>query len=58
MEALNWLEAAHEAHTDWFPWIGAVAGSEFTRVLEILSDEPRFQELIAGLELPAENPDH
>ena len=58
MEALNWLEAAHEAHTDWFPWIGAVAGSEFTRVLEILSDELRFQELIAGLELPAENPDH
>ncbi len=56
-EALNWLEAAHEARTDWFPWTGALAGSELTRALEILSDEPRFQELIAGLELPAESPD-
>ena len=58
MEALDWLEAAHEARTDWFPWIGALAPSEFTRVLEILSDEPRFQELIAGLGLPVESPDH
>ncbi len=56
-EALNWLEAAHEAHTDWFPWIGAGAGSELTRSLEILSNEPRFQELIKGLDLPVESPD-
>ena len=56
MEALNWLEASYEARTDWFPWIGAVAGSDFTRGLEILSDEPRFQKLIANLELPAESP--
>jgi TolB-like protein/Tfp pilus assembly protein PilF len=57
VEALDWLEAAHEARTDWLPWIGAVAGSDFTRMLEILSDEPRFQKLIADLELPAESPD-
>jgi len=55
-EALNWLEAAYEAHVDWFPWIGAGAGSDFTRPLEILSDEPRFQALISGLELPVQNP--
>ena len=54
-EALNWLEAAHEAHTDWLPWIAA--DTEFNRVLEILSDEPRFQALIAGLNLPAKSPD-
>ena len=35
-----------------------VAGSEFTRSLEILTDEPRFQALVAGLELPTESPDH
>lgn len=57
-EALNWLEATHEAHTDWFPWTGAGTGSEFTRVLQILSDEPRFQELIAGLNLPVQSPDY
>ncbi|MFQ6005313.1 MAG: hypothetical protein ACE5OQ_07395 [Woeseia sp.] len=55
-EALDWLEAAHEAHVDWFPWIGARAGSEFTRMLELLSDEPRFQALIAGLDLPVQRP--
>ncbi len=55
-EALNWLEAAHEAHIDWFPWIGAGAGSDFTRPLQILSGEPRFQELIRGLELPVQSP--
>ena len=57
-EALKWLEAAHEARTDWFPWIGAGVGSDFTRALEILSDEPRFQELIAGLDLPVQSPDY
>ncbi|MFQ5549582.1 MAG: hypothetical protein ACE5FV_14940 [Woeseia sp.] len=55
-EALDWLEAAHKAHVDWFPWIGASAGSDFTRATEILSDEPRFQELIAGLDLPMQGP--
>jgi TolB-like protein len=54
-EALNWLEAAHEAHTDWLPWISA--DTEFNRVLEILSDEPRYQALIAGLNLPDKSPD-
>ena len=55
-EALHWLEAAHESHIDWFPWAGARAGSDFTKPLELLSDEPRFQELINSLDLPAENP--
>lgn len=50
-EALNWLEAAHQAHADWFPWTGARVAA-FPRWLETLSDEPRFQELIAGLHLP------
>lgn len=54
-EALNWLEAAHEAHTDWFPWVGALAGSDFTRAMETLSDEPRFLELIADLDLPVQS---
>ncbi len=54
-EALNWLEAAHEAHVDWFPWIGAGAGSDFTRPLEILSDEPRFQAMLEGLDLPQQS---
>lgn len=56
-EALDWLEAAHDAHVDWFPWIGARAGSDFTRPLEILSDEPRFQALIAELNLSGLGPD-
>jgi TolB-like protein/Flp pilus assembly protein TadD len=57
-EALKWMEAAHEAHTDWFPWIAAGAGSEMTRRLDVLADEPRFQALIAGLELPVKSPDY
>jgi tetratricopeptide (TPR) repeat protein len=57
-EALKWMEAAHEAHTDWFPWIAAGAGSEMTRRLDILADEPRFQALIAGLELPVKSPNY
>jgi TolB-like protein/Tfp pilus assembly protein PilF len=56
--ALAWLEAAHGARTDWFPWVGAGAGSELTRWLDILSDEPRFQEMISGLNLPAKSPDY
>lgn len=56
-EALVWLEAAHEARTDWFPWIGAGAGSELTRALEPLAAEPRFQALLASLDLPVRSPD-
>lgn len=55
-EALNWLEASHEARTDWFPWTGALAGSDITRAMETLSDEPLFQELIADLDLPVQRP--
>ena len=57
-EALKWLEAAHEAHIDWFPWVGARAGSDFTKPIQILSDEPRFQAMISGLKLPEERPDY
>ena len=57
-EALKWLEAAHEAHIDWFPWVGARAGSDFTKPIQILSDEPRFQAMISGLKLPEESPDN
>ncbi len=55
-EALKWLEAAHEAHADWFPWIATGSGSELTRSLAILADEPRFQKLIADLKLPVKSP--
>jgi tetratricopeptide (TPR) repeat protein len=57
-EALTWLEAAHAAHIDWFPWAGARAGSDFTKPMEILADEPRFQALIEGLDLPVTSPDY
>ena len=57
-EALKWLEAAHEAHIDWLPWLGSGAGSEFTRMLSSLTGEPRFQALIESLELPVTNPDY
>ncbi len=57
-EALDWLEAAHEARVDWFPWTGAGAGSEMTRSLQTLADEPRFQALILSLALPVQSPDY
>lgn len=57
-EALHWLEAAHDAHIDWFPWVGSGAGSEFTRALSTLADEPRFQALVASLNLPVQSPDY
>jgi TolB-like protein/Flp pilus assembly protein TadD len=57
-EALHWLEAAHNARTDWFPWVGSGAGSEFTRMLSTLADEPRFQALVESLDLPVQSPDY
>jgi TolB-like protein/Tfp pilus assembly protein PilF len=57
-EALNWLEAAHEAHTDWFPWIISRGGSRDSNALDILSDEPRYQALIAKLGLPQQGLDN
>lgn len=49
-EALRWLETACESRVDWFPW---VAGKNaFRGALNTLWDEPRFRELIAGLDLP------
>lgn len=56
-EALAWLEAAHADRSDWFPWIGAGAGSELTRAFAPLSGEPRFQALLSSLELPTTSPD-
>ena len=57
-EALKWMEAAHDAHVDWFPWAGAGAGSDFTRMLSSISGEPRFQTLVEGLDLPVASPDY
>jgi len=57
-EALYWLETAYDAHIDWMPWLGSGAGSEFTRMLSSLSNEPRFQALVDGLELPVGSPDY
>lgn len=57
-EALKWLEAAHDAHIDWFPWVGSGAGSEFTRMLSSISDQPRFRTLIEDLDLPVTSPDY
>ena len=57
-EALKWMQAAYDSHTDWFPWAGSGAGSEMTRRLEILADEPRFQAMIDSLNLPVASPDY
>jgi hypothetical protein len=57
-EALKWMQAAYDSHTDWFPWAGAGAGSEMTRRLEILADEPRFRAMIDSLNLPVASPDY
>jgi TolB-like protein len=51
-EALRWLEAASQAHVDWFPWIGARTGTEEVWGLASLRDRPRFRNLVAGLALP------
>ena len=52
-EALDWLERAHEARVDWFPWVASPGeGGDFGRANAALRDEPRFRELVARLELP------
>jgi hypothetical protein len=48
--ALTWLEAAREAHVDWFPWAIAEEGQDLVGGLR---DEPRFQKMVEALGLPA-----
>jgi hypothetical protein len=48
--ALTWLEAAREAHVDWFPWAIAEEGQGLDGGLR---DEPRFQKMVEALGLPA-----
>jgi TolB-like protein/Tfp pilus assembly protein PilF len=47
--ALTWLEAAGEAHVDWFPWAVAEKGQG---LVEDLRDEPSFQKMVEALGLP------
>jgi TolB-like protein len=48
--ALTWFEAAREAHVDWFPWAVSERGQGWVAGLR---DEPRFQEMVEPLGLPA-----
>lgn len=48
--ALTWLEAAYEAHVDWFPWAVSERGQGWVAGLR---DEPRFQKMVEQLGLPA-----
>lgn len=51
--ALDWLETAYETRVDWFPWIAArVPGGDFGSARATLVDQPRFQALLDGLDLP------
>lgn len=53
-EALRWLEAAHEAHVDWFPYAAARAGYDpfVEAALDSLRELPRYQRLVAPLGIP------
>lgn len=48
--AFRWLEVAYEARVDWFPWVAnpSLVGS--------LRGDPRFEEIVRRLELPAPRP--
>jgi TolB-like protein/Flp pilus assembly protein TadD len=49
-EAVRRLEIAYEARVDWFPWIAVF--NSYGSALEGLRDDPRFQALVARLDLP------
>ena len=49
-EAIRQLDIAYRARVDWFPWIASHNG--YGGVLEGIRDDPRFQEIIARLNLP------
>lgn len=53
-EAFRWLDAAHEAHVDWFPYIASRAGYDhFVGIaLDSLRTDPRYDALVAPLEMP------
>ena len=46
-EAFRWVEAAYEARVDWFPWLANPS------LVGALRGEPRFDEIVARLNLPA-----
>ncbi len=50
-EALQWLESCYETRVDWLPWIAIV--NSYGGALETIRDDPRFQALIARLNVPA-----
>jgi len=54
-EGMRRLEAAHEAHVDWFPFLGVHGGFDhFTAMaVETLRGDPRYQALFGPLEIPA-----
>jgi TolB-like protein len=49
-EAVRRLKQSYAARVDWFPWI--VVPHAYGGVLEGLRDDPRFQQLVARLDLP------
>jgi len=49
-EAIRRLDIAYEARVDWFPWIAA--RNSYGGVLEGIRHDPRFQEIVARLNLP------
>jgi len=49
-EAIRRLEQTFDARVDWFPWI--VVPNAYGGVLEGLRDDPRFQQIVARLNLP------
>lgn len=53
-EAMRWLDAAHRAHVDWFPFIASRAGYDhfISMALDSLRTDPRYEELTAPLGVP------
>lgn len=50
-EAIRWLDAAYQAHVDWFPFVATRAGYDHFvgMALDSLWTDPRYEELIAPL---------
>jgi hypothetical protein len=48
--AVDWLERAFEARSDWLPWI--VLDNAYGGSVEPMRDDPRVAALIARLNLP------
>jgi TolB-like protein/Tfp pilus assembly protein PilF len=48
--AMEWLDVSYESRVDWLPWIALDQG--YGGVLEEIRHDPRFQDLIARLNIP------